>query len=212
MAAAQLLLPLFSCVVVGDMVSSETADGTLRSILARPVGRTKLLCAKYSVSVLYTLALTLFLGIVAYIIGAIFLGRGALPVILESINFSPPAYYQYSEMEGIGRLATFYAFTALGMLSVATISFFISSFVGNSLGAIGGAMMTLIIFHIIGAIPYFEYIRPYLFTTHITAGTAFLANPVPWDELQKAILTLSTYIVVFFGLGLLVFKRKDVLS
>ena len=211
-AAAQLLLPLFSCIVVGDMVSGEAADGTLRSVLARPISRTKLLCAKYAVSMLYVLALTFSLGIAAYIIGSIFLGRGAIPIMLESTNFGFPAYYQYPELEGISRLATFYAFTVLGMLSVATIAFFISSFVGNSLGAIGGAMMTLIIMHIIGAIPYFENIRPYLFTTYIASGSAFLADPVPWDEVRKAAITLSTYIIVFFGLGLFVFRRKDVLS
>ena len=212
MMATRFLLPLFACVVVGDMISGEAADGTLRVVLSRPVGRGKLFAGKFVVSALYVLKLTFFLGIAAYGIGSIFLGHGALVAFDEGNSTAGPGVYVYNELEGIVRLLAAYAFAALGVLSVATIAFFISVLVSNSLGAIGGAMMTFIIFEIVGAISYFKPIHPFLFTTHMHSMGGLFATPIPWAEIGKSIGVLAVYVLTFFIAGLVIFRRRDVLS
>jgi len=205
-------LPVFACVVVGDMISGEAADGTLRAVLSRPVGRGSLFVAKFAVSVLYVIALTLFLGVAAYAVGAIFLGRGALATFQEGTMLGAQGIYIYNEGEGLVRLLGAYGFASVAVLSVATIAFFLSSVLTNSLGAIGGAMMTFILFGVVGAIDYFKPIHPYLFTTHMDSWRGLFLTPVPWGQVVKSLGILLAYISVFFAAGLAVFRRKDVLS
>ena len=64
-AALALVLPVFLpvavAVVAGDSIAGEASAGTLRYLLARPVGRTKLLVAKL-VAVITFAVLALFLS------------------------------------------------------------------------------------------------------------------------------------------------------
>lgn len=208
------LLPLFACVIVGDMISGEAADGTLRSMLSRPISRAGLLSSKFVVSWMYVTALTFFMGIAAYLIGFFALGHGALVVFDEGSSAGGPGLgiYVYQELEGLLRLAGAYAFAVASIMVVASIAFFISIFISNSLGAIGGAMMVYVVFTILGTIPYFKPIQPYLFTSHMSTMNAILIKDIPWEQVGKSLAVLFVYIIVLFRLGLTIFKQKDVLS
>ncbi|HOK53654.1 MAG TPA: ABC transporter permease subunit [Armatimonadota bacterium] len=207
-----LFLPLFACVVIGDMVSGEANDGTLRTMLSRPVGRGKILFSKFIVSVLYVIALTFFIGVAGYMLGAIFLGRGALVTFQEGTALGAQGIYIYPEAEGLLRLLGAYAYASVAVLSVASIAFFISAFVTNSLGAIGGAMVLYIASNLLGIIKYFEPIKDYLFTTHMGNFGLFFINEIPKGDLLKSLGILFAYILAFLAAGLFVFHRKDVLS
>lgn len=207
-----LFLALFACVVAGDVISGEAGDGTLRTILSRPVSRVTLLFGKFSASVVYVTALTFFSGIAAYGFGCIFLGRGALVTFNEGTLLGAQGIYVYKEGEGLLRLLGAYTFFSLGVLSVATIAFFLSTVVHNSLGAIGGALMVMITFGILWTLEFFKPIHPYMFTTHMGTWGTFFMDPIPWHEVWKSVGVLSAYVVIFFGAGLAVFARKDVLS
>ena len=58
-AALAIVLPVFLpvavAVVAGDSIAGEAGSGTLRYLLARPVGRTRLLVAKLVALVMFTL-------------------------------------------------------------------------------------------------------------------------------------------------------------
>jgi ABC-2 type transport system permease protein len=205
-------LPLFACVVTGDMISSESADGTLRTLLSKPVSRESVYCAKYIAAVIYTVALTIFMGIAAYIIGAVFLGRGSLTTFQTGTIIGAQGIYIFPETEGIVRLAAAYIFAAFAILSVASIAFFISSFVSNSLGAIGSAMLTLIAFQIMGMFDFFKPISEYLFTAHMESWSGLFITNVPWEQIFKSACVLCAYSAGFFTLGLIVFARRDILS
>lgn len=209
----KLFLPLFVCVVTGDLISGEAAEGTLRSMLSRPVSRARLYASKFIAAVIYTAALTFFLGIASYIVGAVFLGRGVLITFPFGAGEGQRAIFvTESEVDGLMRLFGAYAFAGLSMLAVGSIAFFLSVLVTNSLGAIGGAMIAFIVFNLLGIISYFDPIKPYLFTTHIEAFDGFFVYKVAWPEIGKSALTLFVYIAAFAGAGFLIFRRKDVLS
>ncbi|MEN6371410.1 MAG: ABC transporter permease [Armatimonadota bacterium] len=208
----EFFLPLFVCVVVGDLISGEAAEGTLRSMLSRPISRGRLYFGKLATAVIYTAALTLFLGLVSYAVGAIFLGRGALMTFQTGRLFQAQGIFVYSESDGLVRLLLAYAFAVLAVLTVGSIAFFISTLVTNSLGAIGGAMIVYIVLKLIGVIGYFDPIEPYLFTTHMGAFEGFFIDEIPWLEIGKSALVLFIYSAAFAAAGFLVFRRKDVLS
>jgi ABC-2 type transport system permease protein len=125
--------------------------------------------------------------------------------------FPAQGVFVYNEIEGLIRLLGAYAFAAFAVLAVGSIAFFISTFVTNSLGAIGGAMIVYIALKLVGAIGYFDPLQPYLFTTHMGAFEGFFIDRIPWLEIGKSALTLLIYSVVFAGAGFLVFRRRDVL-
>ncbi|MEN6520017.1 MAG: ABC transporter permease [Armatimonadota bacterium] len=208
----EFFLPLFVCVVVGDLISGEAAEGTLKSMLSRPISRGRLYSAKLMTAVIYTAALTLFLGLASYVVGAVFLGRGALMTFQWGGLFEAQGVFVYSEGEGLVRMLLAYAFAALAVLTVGSIAFFISTLVTNSLGAIGGAMIVYIVLRLVGVIGYFDPIEPYLFTTYMGAFEGFFIDEIPWLEIGKYALILLTYSAAFAGAGFLIFRRKDVLS
>lgn len=205
-------LPLFASVISGDMISGEANDGTLRAALSKPVRRGSMFVAKFVVAVCYAWVLTFFLGLMSYGIGTIVLGRGALVTYQAGTLLGAQGVCVYSEHEGLVRLVEAYAFASVGVLSVATIAFFLSSIVSNSLSAIGGAMMAMIVCQIVGVIPYFKPVQPYLFSTHLDSWNLLFMSPVPWHDVQKSLIVLGAYVVVFFAAGLVIFKRKDILS
>src|SRR5437764_357186 len=77
-AALAIVLPVFLpvavAVVAGDSIAGEAAGGTLRYLLVRPVGRTRLLMAKLIAVTAYVLAVVLAVTFTAYATGVFLLG------------------------------------------------------------------------------------------------------------------------------------------
>ena len=74
LAALAIVLPLFLPiaveVVAGDSVAGEAQAGTLRYLLARPAGRTRLLVAKLVAVLAFVLVTVLVVAGVGYVLGA----------------------------------------------------------------------------------------------------------------------------------------------
>ena len=77
-AALALVLPVFLpvavAVVAGDSIAGEATGGTLRYLLVRPVGRTRLLVAKLVSVIVYVLLVVLAVTFTAYATGVFLLG------------------------------------------------------------------------------------------------------------------------------------------
>lgn len=198
-------LPLFACMVFGDLLASESADGTVRSILTRPVSRRRIVAAKYAAGVVYTVLLTFGTGVVSYLLGWMVLGHGSLVTLNDGI-------YIFNEGDAVARLARAYALLALSMIAVGSIAFAISSFLSNSNGAIGGAVGFLIGTSIISQFEFFAWAKPYLFVTYMNSYTSLFKGTVDLALLWKGIGVTAAYSAVLAVISLIVFRRKDVLS
>jgi len=204
-----MVMPFYICLVFGEIFGGEMAEGTLRPVLARPVRRTTFFVSKFIAGLIYGLCQGYFLGISAYIIGLIFFGRGGL---MATGTFEHPALAWYAEAPGLARLAFGYLLMCAGAVTVGMIAFFISSWLNNSLGALGGSLMLLFSCLVIGEIPWFKPIKNYLFTTHLFAGQNAFLDPIPWHDVKFAVECLGVYVIVLFLISLLIFRRKDVLA
>ena len=169
-----MFTPFFVCLVFGEIVSGESSEGTLRMALARPISRSKMFAAKWIASLIYGLCLIFFLGISAYVFGAAVFGRGGL---MATGTFRHPMLAWYGENEGAARLVLAYALTAVSMAAVGMIALFISTWLNNSLGAIGGAIMLLFAMLVVGEIPYFKPIEEYLLSTQLFVGQKVFPKP-----------------------------------
>jgi len=198
-------LPLFACMVCGDLVASEAADGTLRTLLCRPVTRSGVAASKYIVGIAYVLALTFGTGLAAYIAGSAFLGRGSLVILSGGIWILP-------EHAALVRLAAAYALIAAGMAGVGSMAFAISTFLSNSNGAIAGAMGILYGSAVIGEIEYFAKVKPYLLTTHLDVWRDLFTGALDVQLLAKSVGVMLIYSAAAFIIGLIIFRRRDVLA
>ncbi len=198
-------LPLFACIVCGDVVAAEAADGTLRTLLCRPVTRLGVAVSKYVVAVTYALALALGTGLVAYLAGSAYLGRGSLVVLSRGLWIFP-------EHAAILRLAAAYALVAAGMAAVGSIAFAVSTFLSNSNGAVAGAMGFLYGSAVVGEIEYFAVLKPYLLTTYLEQWRGFFTGTIDAHLLAKCVGVMVIYSAVALAVGLVIFHRRDVLS
>lgn len=204
-----LILPLAVCSVCGDLIASEAADGTLRTILTRPVSRISFILTKYAVCILSSFVFTLLIGVIAYGAGLIFLGGGSLFLIPEFRTGD--GIWVLTEKTAVIRLLASYLLVALGMLAVGSISFMISAFLSNSNGAVFGAMGFFVISSIIGQIEYFKVLKPYLLTTYIDSWQNFFGRTLNTGDIIKSAAAILIYAIASFIIGIVIFERRDVL-
>ena len=199
-----MLLPIFVCTVFGDLVASEVADGTLRMLLCRPITRLRLLMSKYGTGILYTLMLTYGMGIFAYLLGLLFLGRGSLINLADGIWILP-------ERMALIRLATAYGLTTLGMIAIGSIAFAISTFLSNSNGAVAGAVSFVIGCKAIEQFDFFRWLKPYLLTSYLEPRR-ILVSRLDTAFICKSVEVMLAYSAIAIVVGMIIFHERDIMS
>lgn len=219
----QLLLvhvPLLIALVAGDMISGEAAQGTLRVLMTKPVSRTSLILGKFTAAGIYTLLLLLWMAIWTLGFSMAIFGVDDM-LILKSTQVT-----QIVSSDVLWRYAAAFLFACLAMLTVAALSFFLSLFAENSIGPIMATMSIIIVFTILNTLdlPVFEQIKPFLFTTHMLGWKGFFDVTVNDNNEQiigsienlPAVLSsgaiLLAHIILFLGVSIFLFRRKDILS
>lgn len=203
-----LQVPLLVALVTGDLISGEAAMGTLRFLLTRPVSRAQLLLSKFLAGSVYTFFLLVWLGILSLGTGRLIFGSGDLVVLkTDQLVILPAMDVPWRFFAALGM--AFLALTLIGALSL-----LLSCLSDNSIGPIISTMAIIILFTVIGTleVPSFDRIKPYLFTTHMSAWRSFFEDPLPWSAIRTSIGFMLGHIVVFLGAALYVFTKKDIQS
>ncbi|WP_114569807.1 ABC transporter permease [Exiguobacterium flavidum] len=143
-----LVLPLFIIVIMADIVSGEQNDGTIKTLLSRPVKRWKILLAKWLTVLLYTSVLMATTAIVCYAISGIVLGYdGWTAPILTGFQASPSGAFSTEFVHTLPMWE--YLLMAVGLAwivtaVVGTIALMVSVLVKNTATGIGIMMAVLI--------------------------------------------------------------------
>lgn len=214
-AVAQIIMnglwvhvPALIALVAGDQLSGEATAGTFRLTLIRPVSRTRMLNAKYFATLIYTASLVVAIAVLSVGLGVWIFGTGDLLVFdINGLTILPES-----------DLALHFLFAYLlaiwSMFVVASLAFFISALVENAIGPIIITMTIIAISYIITFLPVesVENIKPWLFTTHMNVWQQALHEPYDWEGILHSVGILTLYIAGFWGLTLMIFRRKDILS
>lgn len=201
-------MPLLVAFVTGDLVSGETASGSIRFLLTTPASRTTILVAKWMSGLIYTLLLLALLGVFALVVSRFIFGTGDL----MSMNSEGLTVIRDNDINWRWALAFLVAFLSLSV--VASLSTLLSCLLDNSITPIVAVMAIIIIFTIIGMfdIPSFDLIKPLLFTTHMISWRSLFEDPVPYRDILQSCLILFGHIVVFLSASIYFFNRKDISS
>lgn len=199
-------MPLLVALVSGDAISGEAAAGTIRSLLTKPVSRSKILWAKLLANEIYTFLLVLWLGILAWIVSLAIFGSGDL-VVLKSDSLTI-----IRSADSAWRFIAAFGIAFLSLSVVVTLALLLSVFSENSIAPIIITMSIIILFTIIGTfdLPFFNQLKPFLFTTHMIIWRNLFDSPLPTEQIFVSIGVLVLHIVLFLAITFYHFKRKDI--
>ncbi len=220
-AALAIVLPIFLpvavAVVAGDSIAGEASSGMLRYLLARPVGRTRLLVAKLVALIAYVLLAVVLVALTSYITGRILFGNSPVAVTPTGVTTSNVVATSLSGTaltphDVLFRTVGSVAFIAVSMLGVGAIALFLSTITDSSLGAAIGAIAALILSGVLVALNAAAAVSPYLPTRYWLAWLDFFRQPILWHDIDRGFALQAIYVVVFLGAAWANFASKDITS
>lgn len=210
LAAIAIVLPLFLpaavAVMAGDAIAGEAQAGTLRYLLIRPVGRTRLLVAKLAAVVGFVVLAVLIVAVTAYVVGRLLLGGGQGGVA-TSISGSSLTSNQVA-----WRTALSLAYAVLSMLGVAAIAVFLSTVTDTPLAASMGALALLIASTLLLTLDAATSLQPYLPTRYWLSFVDLFRDPILWRDVLRGAVLQAVYLLVFLGAAWANFTTKDITS
>ena len=212
-AALALVLPVFLplavAVLAGDAVAGEAAQGTLRYVLVRPVGRTRLLVAKLIAICVFIMVAIVLVVITSLVIGVALFGTGA-EAVGQAGTVTSLSGATLGPMDLVVRLLGSIGYIVVSMLGFGVIALFLSTLTDSGLGAALGALAVLITSSVLETLDAAAAIKPFLPTNYWLAWIDFFRDPVFWHSIDRGLLLQAGYIVVFFGAAWANFSTKDV--
>ncbi|HEX5651424.1 MAG TPA: ABC transporter permease subunit [Chitinophagaceae bacterium] len=214
-------MPLLVALIAGDSIAGEANMGTLRLSLTKPVSRTQYMLVKFLASILYTFALLLWMALLALLGSVLLFGVNDM-VIMRSRGLEV-----IEQFDIWWRYIAAFGYAAVALTTVSALAFLLSVFADNAIGPIIATMSIVIVFTILSEmnIPIYDRtIKPYLFTSHMVAwkgffymkadseGTTLRGTIENLPAILRSLGILVTYIVIFFGAAVWVFRKKDILT
>jgi len=208
LAALAIVLPLFLpvavAVIAGDAIAGEAQAGTLRYLLIRPVGRTKLLIAKLLSVVAFVVLAVLVVAATGYVVGTNLLGSSSLATGLSGTSLT--------QQDVAIRTALAIGYVVLSMLGVAAIALFFSTITDSPLAATLGALALLIASSLLLTLDAANALQPYLPTRYWLAFVDLFRDPIPSRDLLRGIGLQAVYVAVSLGGSWANFASKDITS
>lgn len=208
LAALGVVLPLFLPIAVavlgGDAIAGESQTGTLRYLLARPVGRTSLLLAKLTTVIAFVLMAVLIVASVSYVEGRLLLGKSTA-VGTVSLSGSTLTTTQVA-----GRTALALGYVVVCMLGVAAVALFFSTLTTSSIGAALGTIGLLIASTVLLGLDAAQSLHPYLPTRYWLSFVDLFRDPILWRNVVRGLLVQLAYLVVFTLAAWASFTTKDI--
>jgi ABC-2 type transport system permease protein len=210
-AALAIVLPLFLpvavAVVAGDSIAGEAQGGTLRYLLIRPVGRTRLLVAKLASVFSFVVVSVVVVAGTGFLVGRALLGNQPLSQAVTSVSGSSltPGQLTVRTVLAVG-------YVAFSMLGVAAVALFLSTVTDSALSASLGALAILIGSSLLLTIDAARALQPYLPTRYWLSFIDLFRDPILWHGVLRGMALQAVYVLVLLGAAWANFTTKDVTS
>jgi len=196
-------LPLGTALLSGESIASEASNGTLRYLVARPVGRARLVLLKYAAVMTQVAAAIGWVMLVGLAAGGIAFGFGRLPTLSGST---------ISEGAALARILGTGLYVLGGMAGLAALGVFISTLTDSGPGASVATMAIAIASQIVDSLPTLHAVHPYLISHGWLAFVDLFRTPIEWGAMIRGLELDAAYTAVFLLAALMSFARKDVVS
>jgi ABC-2 type transport system permease protein len=204
-AALGIVLPFFLPIAVA-VVAGEAAGGTLRYLLVRPVGRTRLLVAKLVSVLAFTLLSVLAVAATGYVAGITLLGTSSAATTTTLSGTT------LTSGDLAWRTVVMVLYIGWSMVGVAAVSLLLSTMTDSPLAAALGGLAVLVSSTVLVALDAAGAVRDYLPTRYWLAWVDLFRDPVLWHDVQRGALVQTGYVVVLLGAAWANFATRDVTS
>ena len=187
----------------GDAIAGEANLGTLRYLLTRPSGRTRLLATKAATVAVFCLAATVAVALGGLIAGVILFPVGQVVTLWGTT---------ISLLEGILRTFAAAGIVAASLLGLASIGLFVSTLTDAPVGAMAATAGFAVLSAVLDNVPQTRAIHPWLFTHHWLSFGDLLRSPLQWSGIVADLRLQLGYILVFAAAAWARFSTKDVLA
>ena len=209
LAALAIVLPLFLPIAValiaGDAVAGEAQAGTLRYLLARPAGRTRLLVAKLVSVFAFVFVTVIVVAAVGYVVGRLLFD-------VQPIGGTSLGGTTLTSGEIVERTLMAIGYVSVSMLGVAAFALFFSTLTDSPLVAMLGALGVLVASSLLFTLDAASSIAPYLPTRYWLAFVDLFRDPILWRDVVRGLGLQAVYVVVLLGAAWANFTTKDVTS
>lgn len=196
-------LPLGAGLLSGESVAAEAGWGTLRYLLVRPVGRIRLVLAKYAAVMAQLAAAVAWVAVIGLVAGGIAFGYGPLPTLSGTT---------IGTWAGALRVLAAAGYVVLSVTGLAAIGVFVSTLTDSAPGATVATVFVAIVSQILDALSGVRAIHPYLLTHRWLSFADLFRSPVDWSGMIDGLVLAVAYTAIFLGAALAVFSRRDVVS
>ncbi|MCH9831351.1 MAG: ABC transporter permease, partial [Actinomycetia bacterium] len=176
--ASGFLLLILVAMFTGDTVASEASWSTLRYLLIAPVPRRRLLTIKLGVALLLSFISIVILVAFSYLVGVIAFGVGEL---------STPTAGVFTNTEALWRMSVISVYIFITLLFAAGIAFLMSVLTDVPLGAVGSAVVIVIVSNILDAIDALGDLRQWLPTDYGAAWVGALNRDIDWSGMSRGV-------------------------
>jgi len=196
-------LPMAVAVIAGDSLAGEGSLGTLRYLLTRPTGRTRLLLSKGLTTAVFCLVATTLVAVAGLITGVIVFPVGRITTLSgDTLPLSA----------GMLRISFAALLIGLSLLGLAAIGVFISTLTDVPVGAMAGTLGVFILIGVLDALPQTSGLHPWLLTDHWLSYTDIMRTHIQWTGVIRNLELQGLYVLVFGTLAWARFTSKDVLA
>ncbi len=205
-----LLFPVLIAVIVSYVFAGEYEIGHMRLTMVRPLGRLKILFAKWCAVAFYSAFLLASLLVTAFLLACVMMKpSGELIVIGDAFNLGHKFVVHPAGFETWSRIALSYVLAWPMLLSVSCLSFMFASISRNfALSAILSSTV-YISFYVVGLLPFLSGIHPFLPTRYMPFWKYALALDIPWDKILSDSLWTLAFSAAFFAIAALFYERND---
>lgn len=218
-------VPVLVALIAGDAISGEANMGTLRLLLTKPFSRHKLLMAKFFASLIFTVALLLWMAVMALLLSMVIFGVDDM--LIFRVKGDESQILQITRDDVIWRYMAAFGYAAVALTVIASLAILLSIFAENSIGPIIATVCIVIVCTVISNInvPIIDKnVKPWLFTSYLVGWKGFFyiatdadGEPIKgtlenWPAIRNSLYILLAHIVVLMGVSAYIFKRKDILS
>ena len=196
------LLPLLASMVGSYQLAGEAETGTIKTWLMHSISRGGVLASKWGVAIIYVAIGLVLVAIGGLVAGGLAFGLHA-PALLSGQTVSVS--------HGLWLSLLSYLYVLAGVICVLSLALLFATFTNSSLTAAIAALVVVIVMNILGAFSYFDFLKPYLFTSHLDAWQNLLSQPVAWHPIINGLIAFAIYIAGLMTVAWYVFRRKDIL-
>ena len=210
------LMPLLAATLGGSQIAGEARDGTLRTVLVRPVGRLRLYAAKVIATYLWLQLILLFLVGLALVIGTISLGGDRLLVFVWELRQDGVWLVELGDWAWLLALVTLGAGASLFV--VASLAIMLSAMTDTPAAAHVGSLGAFLISAVLQRLPVEimpDEFRELLPTTHMGFWQELyrLTHPSVAFDAGRFVTDIAWCVVtsgVFLAVGAIAFRRRDI--